>query len=68
MLKEAFGNVSSEDVIEMLVGLGIDVGIDVDEIVKVTQSYSEISGRPIGARLASASKVDWKHDLLAAGV
>jgi isopropylmalate/homocitrate/citramalate synthase len=67
MLKEAYGNVATEDVVEMLVGLGIDVGIDVDQIVEISRDYSERTRRPLGAKLPSASPIAWKHERLTAG-
>jgi isopropylmalate/homocitrate/citramalate synthase len=66
MLDEAFGNVASEDLLEMLVGLGVDTGVDVAAIVDITRRYAERTGRPIGARLPSASPIGWKHERLAA--
>src|SRR5258708_29579249 len=67
MLKEAYGNVATEDVVEMLVGLGIDVGIDVDRIVEISRDYSERTRRPLGAKLPPASRIAWKHERRAAG-
>ncbi len=67
MLKEAFGNVATEDVVELLVGLGIDVGVDVEAIAALSREYAELSGRPLAARLPSASPIGWKHDRLASG-
>jgi isopropylmalate/homocitrate/citramalate synthase len=61
LLKEAYGNVATEDVVEMLIGLGIDPGIDVDAICGVTRDYAERSGRPLVAKLPGASPIDWKR-------
>jgi isopropylmalate/homocitrate/citramalate synthase len=61
MLKEAYGNVATEDVVEMLLGLGIDLGIDVDAVSAVTRDYARRSGRSPHAKLASASTIGWKR-------
>lgn len=66
MLAEAFGNVASEDVLEMLIGLGVDIGVDVDQVLDITRDYAALVDRRIEARLPSASSIGWKHDLLAA--
>jgi hypothetical protein len=59
---DAFGNVASEDVLEMLVGLGFDPGIDVASIMAVTADYAELSGRPVGAKLRDAAPIAWKRE------
>jgi isopropylmalate/homocitrate/citramalate synthase len=64
MLKEAYGNVATEDVVEFLVGLGIDVGVDVDRITAISRDYSERTGRPVIAKLPTASPISWKHERL----
>jgi isopropylmalate/homocitrate/citramalate synthase len=58
---EAFGNVATEDVVEMLFGMGIDVGVDVAKVMAVTTAYAELSGRPIGAKLVDAQPIEWKR-------
>ena len=59
---EAFGNVATEDVVEMLVGMGIDTGIDVAAIMDVSKRYATRTGRPIAAKLTDAPPIGWKHD------
>lgn len=59
---EALGNVASEDLIEMLLGVGIDLGIDVERLLEVSRRFSRISGRRIGARLAESGPIAWKRD------
>ncbi len=65
---EALGNVATEDFVEMLVGAGFDLGVDVEQIMRVTREYAGLSGRPISARLHASSPVAWKHELLSSGV
>jgi len=59
---DAFGNVATEDLVEMLHGMGIETGVDPDKIVTVSRRYSEISGRPLGSRLSGCSRsINWKR-------
>ena len=52
--KGASGNVSTEDVIYMLEGLGIDTGVDLHEIVKAGTYISEAIGRQNMSKVANA--------------
>ncbi|HEY6762264.1 MAG TPA: hypothetical protein VI318_22385 [Baekduia sp.] len=65
-IPEAFGNVATEDVVEMLIGMGFDPGIDVAAVMAVTKDYAQLSGRPIGAKLVDAQPIAWKRERLAA--
>ncbi|WP_082945998.1 hypothetical protein [Mycobacterium sp. E1747] len=58
---DAFGNVATEDVVEMLVGVGLDVGVDVGKIMELTAFYAERSGRPVAAKLTDAKPIAWKR-------
>lgn len=59
---DAFGNVATEDVTEMLIGIGLDLGIDVSKIMEITAAYSKRSGRPIAAKLTDAKPISWKRE------
>jgi len=61
-IPEALGNVATEDLVELLVGMGIDSGIDVEGVMAVSRSYAEQSGRRIGARLHASSPIAWKRE------
>jgi isopropylmalate/homocitrate/citramalate synthase len=63
---EALGNVATEDLLELLVGLGLDVGVDVDGVMAVSQRYSGLSGRRIGARLHASRPIEWKRESIVA--
>ena len=52
--KGASGNVSTEDVIYMLEGLGIDTGVDLQEIIKAGNYISEAIGRDNMSKVARA--------------
>ncbi|MFQ6574327.1 hydroxymethylglutaryl-CoA lyase [Pseudomonas sp. UM16] len=52
--KGASGNVASEDVLYMLQGLGIETGIDLDQLILAGQRISAVLGRASGSRVARA--------------
>ncbi len=54
---DAFGNVATEDLVGMLIGMGFDTGVDPQKVVAIARRYAEISGRPLGSRLSGC-----KHD------
>src|SRR4029078_9091785 len=65
-IPEAFGNVATEDVVEMLIGMGFDSGIDVARVMAVSKNSANLSGRPMGAKLVDAQPIAWKRERLAA--
>ncbi|MES2818123.1 MAG: hydroxymethylglutaryl-CoA lyase [Pseudomonadota bacterium] len=52
--KGATGNVASEDVLYLLNGLGIQTGIDLDQLIAAGQVICEVLGKPNGSRVAQA--------------
>mgnify|MGYP003481899657 FL=1 len=52
--KGASGNVASEDVLYMLNGLGIQTGIDLDQLIAAGQRICTLLGRSNGSRVARA--------------
>ena len=52
--KGATGNVATEDVVYLLHGLGIDTGIDLDQLVDAGQFISDFLGRKPSSRVATA--------------
>ncbi|OWQ41425.1 hydroxymethylglutaryl-CoA lyase [Pseudomonas lactis] len=50
--KGASGNVATEDVLYLLIGLGIDTGIDLERLIGAGQQISQVLGRPTGSRVA----------------
>ena len=52
--KGASGNVASEDVLYMLNGLGIQTGIDLDQLIAAGQRICALLGRSNGSRVARA--------------
>ena len=53
--KGATGNVSTEDVVYMLQGMGFDTGIDMDKLVATGQWLSDLLQRTNGSRAGRAS-------------
>ena len=52
--KGATGNVATEDVVFLLHGMGIDTGIDLDQLVDAGRFISDFLGRPPNSRAATA--------------
>lgn len=52
--KGATGNVATEDVVYLLHGMGIDTGIDLDQLVEAGQFISHFLGRKPNSRTATA--------------
>ena len=52
--KGATGNVSTEDVLYMLNGLGLYTGVDIDKLIKVGAFISEWLKRPNGSKVGKA--------------
>ncbi|MHB8949632.1 MAG: hydroxymethylglutaryl-CoA lyase [Rhodoferax sp.] len=52
--KGATGNVATEDVVYLLHGMGIDTGIDLDELIDAGQFISDFLGRPTNSRAGKA--------------
>jgi hydroxymethylglutaryl-CoA lyase len=52
--KGASGNVATEDVLYMLQGMGIETGIDLQQLVKTGRWISEQLGRPNGSKVGRA--------------
>lgn len=61
-IPDAFGNVATEDLAEMLYGMGFRHGVDPDAIAEVTKKYVELTRRPLSARLGLTSgSLAWKR-------
>ncbi|WP_339528421.1 hydroxymethylglutaryl-CoA lyase [Pseudomonas mucidolens] len=52
--KGASGNVATEDVLYLLEGLGIDTGVDLEQLILAGQQISGVLGRPTGSRVVKA--------------
>ncbi|MGY3603537.1 MULTISPECIES: hydroxymethylglutaryl-CoA lyase [unclassified Bradyrhizobium] len=50
----ATGNVATEDVVYMLEGMGIKIGVDMDKLLAATNEVSRLLGRPPVSRVANA--------------
>ncbi|SFP46879.1 hydroxymethylglutaryl-CoA lyase [Ectopseudomonas composti] len=52
--KGATGNVATEDVLYLMQGLGIETGVDMDELIAAGQRICEVLGKTNGSRVARA--------------
>ena len=52
--KGASGNVASEDVLYMLNGMGIETGVDLEQLIMAGQRICDVLGRANGSRVAKA--------------
>ncbi len=59
----ATGNIASEDLVSMLHEMGIETGIDLDELVAAARELRRVLGRPLGSHTLVAGKVDWAPDV-----
>ncbi len=55
----ATGNIATEDVVSMLHEMGMQTGIDLRELIKVTRAVQYHLGRPLGSHTLVAGPVDW---------
>jgi hydroxymethylglutaryl-CoA lyase len=55
----ATGNVATEDVVSMLHEMGVQTGIDLRELLKVSRAVQYHLGRPLGSHTLVAGPVDW---------
>lgn len=63
LVPDSFGNVATEDLTEMLSGLGYDHGVDSEKIVELTRRYQEISGRaPVSKMPYCSGGLPWKRE------
>jgi hydroxymethylglutaryl-CoA lyase len=50
----ATGNVATEDVLYMLEGMGVPMGVDMDRLIAATNSVAALLGRPPVSRVVNA--------------
>lgn len=50
----ATGNVATEDVVYMLEGMGVSMGVDMDKLIAATNSVAALLGRPPVSRVVNA--------------
>ena len=55
----ATGNVATEDVVSMLHEMGVQTGIDLRGLLKVTRAVQYHLGRPLGSHTLVAGPIDW---------
>jgi hydroxymethylglutaryl-CoA lyase len=55
----ATGNIATEDLVSMLHEMGIETGIDLEQLLVASRAAQEVLGRPLGSHLLSAGPVQW---------
>ncbi len=55
----ATGNIATEDLVSMLHEMGIETGIDLEQLLVAARAAQEVLGRPLGSHLLSAGPVHW---------
>jgi hydroxymethylglutaryl-CoA lyase len=55
----ATGNVSTEDLASMLHEMGIETGVELEQLLEASRAAQELLGRPLGAHVLQAGPVDW---------
>lgn len=60
-IPEAAGNVATEDICEMLHGMGIETGVSVEGIIEASRILKEATGRAIQSRVFETGVVGWKR-------
>lgn len=60
-LPEASGNVASEDLLEMLHGMGVSTGVDTSKLLEAGRQFSAATGWTFPSRTPAVGPVRWKY-------
>jgi hydroxymethylglutaryl-CoA lyase len=55
----ATGNIATEDLVSMLLEMGLETGIDLERLLGCARRAQEVLGRPLSGHLLTAGPVDW---------
>lgn len=55
----ATGNIATEDLVSMLHEMGIETGVELEQLLLAARAAQEVLGRPLGSHLLSAGPVQW---------
>jgi hydroxymethylglutaryl-CoA lyase len=55
----ATGNIATEDLVSMLHEVGVETGIDLENLLAATRDVASVLGRPLGSHTLVAGPVDW---------
>jgi hydroxymethylglutaryl-CoA lyase len=55
----ATGNVATEDVVSMLHEMGVQTGVDLRDLLKISRAAQYHLGRPLGSHMLVAGPIDW---------
>lgn len=53
------GNLATEDLVSMLDGMGIETGVDLEELLVAGRELARVLGRTLGSRTLAAGAVSW---------
>jgi len=53
------GNIATEDLVSLLREMGVETGVDLDQLLAATREVQSVLGRPLGSHLLTAGPVDW---------
>jgi hydroxymethylglutaryl-CoA lyase len=59
--KGATGNIATEDLVSMLHEMGVETGVDLEQVIACARSVQDLLGRPLGAHVLTAGPVDWRR-------
>ena len=66
-MPEATGNIVTEDLVNMLEEMGIQTGIDLEELIRCSKLAQDIVGRSLGSRILKAGTRQQLFQSIAAG-
>lgn len=55
----ATGNIATEDLVSMLHEMGVDTGIDLEQLLTAARAARDVLGRPLGSHTLVAGPVEW---------
>jgi hydroxymethylglutaryl-CoA lyase len=60
----ATGNIATEDLVSMLHEMGIETGVDLEELLAAARALAETLGRPLGSHTLVAGPIAWQSEEL----
>ena len=55
----ATGNIATEDLVSMLHEMGVETGVDLEQLLDASRAAQEVLGRPLGSHTLVAGPVEW---------
>lgn len=57
----ATGNIATEDLVSMLHEMGVQTGVDLEQLLECARDVREVLGRPLGSHTLVAGPIDWRR-------